>query len=178
VLAGATSLVGIAATASGLLVAWVATSVTLVALLGHKAPWPAAVRSQRLTARSFLVGDLALLLVMVVAILAVGDLDLRIVAAEAVALDAENIGSLRRTHGRGDLSGDRGRRSVGARPAPRMVALDARCTDTGLSAVARRRDQRCWRAAHPVLARVRRVGQRTWRWRSRWAPSPPCSARP
>jgi NAD(P)H-quinone oxidoreductase subunit 5 len=94
VLAGATSLVGIAATASGLLVAWVATSVTLVALLGHKAPWPAAVRSQRLTARSFLVGDLALLLVMVVAILAVGDLDLRIVAAEAVALDAETIGSV------------------------------------------------------------------------------------
>jgi NAD(P)H-quinone oxidoreductase subunit 5 len=94
VLTAAASLVGIAATGSGLLVAWVATSVTLVALLGHKAPWPAAVRSQRLTAGSFLVGDLVLLLVMLTAIVAVGDIDLRFVAAEAAALDAETIGSL------------------------------------------------------------------------------------
>ncbi len=93
VLAGVTSLVGIAATGSGLLVAWVATSVTLVALLGHKAPWPAAVRSQRLTARSFLVGDLALLVGMVVAVVAVGDIDLHVVAGEAAALDAQSIGS-------------------------------------------------------------------------------------
>jgi NADH:ubiquinone oxidoreductase subunit 5 (subunit L)/multisubunit Na+/H+ antiporter MnhA subunit len=94
VLASATSLVGIAATGSGLLVAWVATSVTLVALLGHKAPWPAAVRSQRLTARSFLLGDAALLIGMLVAIVAIGDLDLRMVGAEAAALDAESVGSL------------------------------------------------------------------------------------
>ena len=94
VLASAASLVGVAATGSGLLVAWVATSVALVALLGHKAPWPAAVRSQRLTARSFLVGDLALLLAMIVAIVTVGDLDLRAVGAEAAALDAESVGSL------------------------------------------------------------------------------------
>jgi NAD(P)H-quinone oxidoreductase subunit 5 len=94
VLIAAASLVGIAATGSGLLVAWVATSVTLVALLGHKAPWPAAVRSQRLTAGSFLVGDLVLLLVILTAIVAVGDIDLRFVAAEAAALDAETIGSL------------------------------------------------------------------------------------
>ncbi len=94
VLASATSLVGVAATGSGLLVAWVATSVTLVALLGHKAPWPAAVRSQRLTARSFLVGDAALLIGMIIAIVAIGDLDLRAIGAEAAALDAESIGSL------------------------------------------------------------------------------------
>ena len=94
VLVATTSVVGIAATGSGLLVAWVATSVTLVALLGHKAAWAAAVRSQRLTARSFLVGDLALLLGMVVAIVAVGDLDLRVVRAEAAALDADSFGSL------------------------------------------------------------------------------------
>ncbi len=94
VLASAASLVAVAATGSGLLVAWVATSVTLVALLGHKAPWPAAARSQRLTARSFLVGDLALLLAMIVAIAAIGDLDLRAVGAEAAALDAESVGSL------------------------------------------------------------------------------------
>ncbi len=94
VLASATSLVGIAATGSGLLIAWVATSVTLVALLGHKAPWPAAVRSQRLTARSFLIGDAVLLIGLVVAIVAVGDLDLRFIGAEAAALDAESVGSV------------------------------------------------------------------------------------
>ena len=94
VLASATSLVGVAATGSGVLVAWVATSVTLVALLGHKAPWPAAVRSQRLTARSFLVGDAALLIGMIVAIVAIGDLDLRVMSAEAAALDAESVGSI------------------------------------------------------------------------------------
>ena len=94
VLASATSLVGIAATGSGLLVAWVATSVTLVALLGHKEPWPAAVRSQRLTARTFLIGDMALVVGLVIAIVTVGDIDLRNVGSDAVALDAESIGSL------------------------------------------------------------------------------------
>jgi NAD(P)H-quinone oxidoreductase subunit 5 len=93
VLTGAAALVGITATGSGLLVAWMATSVTLVALLGHNAPWSAAVRSQRLTASSFLIGDLALLLAMVTAIFAVGDIDLRFVAAEAAALDAQSVGS-------------------------------------------------------------------------------------
>ncbi len=94
VLASATALVGVAATGSGLLVAWVATSVTLVALLGHKAPWAAAVRSQRLTARSLLIGDAALVLGIVVAIVAVGDLDLRNIGAAAASLDAESIGSV------------------------------------------------------------------------------------
>jgi NAD(P)H-quinone oxidoreductase subunit 5 len=94
VLASATALVGVAATGSGLLVAWVATSVTLVALLGHKAPWPAAVRSQRLTTRSFLIGDTALLIGVLVSIVAIGDLDLRVIGAEAAALDAESIGSI------------------------------------------------------------------------------------
>ncbi len=94
VLASATSLVGIAATGSGLLLAWVATSVTLVALLGHKAPWSAAVRSQRLTAKSFLIGDGVLMIGMIVAIVGVGDLDLRFIGAEAAALGAESVGSV------------------------------------------------------------------------------------
>ena len=94
VLASSTALVGVAATGSGLVLAWVATSVTLVALLGHKAPWPAAVRSQRLTARSFVVGDMALLLGVIVAMIAVGDIDLRVIGAEAAALDAESVGSV------------------------------------------------------------------------------------
>ena len=94
VLASSTALVGVAATGSGLVLAWVATSVTLVALLGHKAPWPAAIRSQRLTAQSFVVGDVALLLGVIVAMIAVGDIDLRIIGAEAAALDAESVGSV------------------------------------------------------------------------------------
>ena len=94
VLASATSLVAIAATSSGLVLAWVATSVTLVALLGHKAPWPPAVRSQRMTARSFLVGDVALLIGVVIAMIAIGDLDLRVIGSEAAALDAESVGSV------------------------------------------------------------------------------------
>ena len=94
VLASSTALVGVAATGSGLVLAWVATSVTLVALLGHKAPWPAAVRSQRMTARSFAVGDVALLLGVIVAMITVGDIDLRIIGAEAAALDAESVGSI------------------------------------------------------------------------------------
>ncbi len=94
VLASATALVGVAATGSGLVIAWVATSVTLVALLGHKAPWQPAVRSQRLTAGRFLVGDLALLVGMVAAIIAIGDPDMRNIGAEAGALDAESLGSV------------------------------------------------------------------------------------
>lgn len=94
VLAGATSLVAIAATGSGLVVAWVTISVILVALLGHKAPWPAAVRSQRLTARSFLIGDGVLVFGMLAAIVAIGDVDLRVTGAEAAALEAESVGSL------------------------------------------------------------------------------------
>jgi len=94
VLASTTSLVGVAATGSGLALAWVATSVTLVALLGHKAPWPAAVRSQRLTARSFAVGDVALLIGVLVAMIAVGDIDLRLIGAEAAALEAESVASI------------------------------------------------------------------------------------
>ncbi len=93
-LAGATSLVGVAATGSGFVVAWIATTVTLVALLGHKAPWPAAVRSQRLTSRTFLVGDASLLLAVVLAIGSVGDLDLRNIGGDAASLDAESIGPL------------------------------------------------------------------------------------
>lgn len=92
VLVSVTSLVGIAATASGLLVAWLATSVTLVALLGHKAPWRPAVRSQRLTARNFLVGDAVLVIGVALAIGATGEIDLR--AIDAPALAAESIGSV------------------------------------------------------------------------------------
>jgi NADH:ubiquinone oxidoreductase subunit 5 (subunit L)/multisubunit Na+/H+ antiporter MnhA subunit len=91
-LVSSTMLVAVAITASGLLVAWVATSVLLVALLGHKAPWRPALDAQRRTARSFAIGDVALLVAVIVAIVAAGDLDLR--SIDLVALDAERIGSI------------------------------------------------------------------------------------
>ena len=93
-LARSTALVGVAATGSGRALAWVATSVALVALLGHKAPWPAAGRAQRMTARSFADGDVAHLLGVIVAMITVGDVDLRVIGAEAAALDAESVASI------------------------------------------------------------------------------------
>ena len=59
VLVASTALVATTATGTGLLVAWVATSVTLVALVGHKAPWKPALDAQRITALSFGIGDLS-----------------------------------------------------------------------------------------------------------------------
>jgi NAD(P)H-quinone oxidoreductase subunit 5 len=94
VLASAASLVAITATASGLLVAWIVTSVALAVLIGLKAPWWPAVSAQRLAVRSFVLGDLALLAAVVVSVVAVGDIDMRSVGRSAAELDAESIGSV------------------------------------------------------------------------------------
>jgi NADH:ubiquinone oxidoreductase subunit 5 (subunit L)/multisubunit Na+/H+ antiporter MnhA subunit len=91
VLTASTITVAIAATATGLVVAWVVTSLALVALVGHRAPWPPAIEAQRRTGWSFLIGDVALLVGVVVALFAIGDIDMRAVAADAVALDAERL---------------------------------------------------------------------------------------
>ena len=91
VLTSATATVAVAATGSGLLVAWIVTSLALVALIGHRSPWPPAVAAQRRTGLSFLIGDLALLLAVVATAVTIGDVDLRAVAADATALDAEQI---------------------------------------------------------------------------------------
>lgn len=91
VLTAATVTVAIAATSSGLVVAWVATSLALVALVGHRAPWAPAVEAQRRTGWSFLIGDSALLAAAVVALATIGDIDMRSVGADAIALDAERI---------------------------------------------------------------------------------------
>ena len=90
-LAAATTSVAISATGSGLLVAWIATSVVLVALLGHRAPWKPAVAAQRRTAWSFVLGDLALLVAVIVTVATVGDIDLRSVGADATALGTEQV---------------------------------------------------------------------------------------
>lgn len=91
VLTASTMTVAVAATASGLVVAWVATSVALVALVGHRAPWPPAVRAQQRTGWSFVVGDSALVLAMGVTLATIGDIDLGAVGADAAALDAEQV---------------------------------------------------------------------------------------
>lgn len=91
VLTASTITVATAATASGLVVAWVVTSLALVALVGHRAPWPPAVEAQQRTGWSFLIGDSALLAAVVVALITIGDIDMRAVAADAVALDAERL---------------------------------------------------------------------------------------
>ena len=91
VLTSATATVAVAATGSGLLIAWIVTSLALVALIGHRSPWPPAVAAQRRTGLSFLIGDLALFLAVVATVATIGDVDLRAVAADATALDAEQI---------------------------------------------------------------------------------------
>ncbi len=90
-LTAATTSVAIAATGSGLAVAWVATSVALVALVGHRAPWRPAVAARRRTGWSFALGDLALIAAVVIAITTVGDIDLRTSGPAAEALDVERI---------------------------------------------------------------------------------------
>jgi NAD(P)H-quinone oxidoreductase subunit 5 len=92
-LVSSTMLVAAAVTATGLLVAWVATSVLLVALLGHKAPWKPALDAQRRTSLSFALGDAALLVAVIVAVVVVGDVDLR--SIDLSTLDAERIASVR-----------------------------------------------------------------------------------
>jgi NAD(P)H-quinone oxidoreductase subunit 5 len=90
-LTSATSVVAVAATATGVVVAWIATSAALVALLGHRAPWPPAVAAQRRTRWSFLIGDAALVLAVGIALVASGDIDMRTVGADAAALGAERV---------------------------------------------------------------------------------------
>ena len=91
VLTSATAAVAVAATGAGLLVAWIVTSVALVALLGHRAPWPPAVEARRRTGWSFLVGDAALVGAVLLAVFTIGDIDMRSIGADAAALDGEDV---------------------------------------------------------------------------------------
>jgi NADH:ubiquinone oxidoreductase subunit 5 (subunit L)/multisubunit Na+/H+ antiporter MnhA subunit len=91
VLTSATTIVAVSATASGVLVGWVVTGATLVALLGHRAPWPPAVDAQRQTRRAFWFGDAALAGAMIGAWLTVGDLDLRTLGSDVGELAAEKV---------------------------------------------------------------------------------------
>lgn len=91
VLTAATTSVALMATLAGVAAAWVVTSVALVVLLGHRAGWTASATAQRRTGATFAVGDLALLVAVVVSVVAVGDLDLRALGADAAALDTSTL---------------------------------------------------------------------------------------
>jgi len=91
VLTSATSVVAVSATATGLVAAWLVTSVVMVALVGHRAPWPPAVAATRRTRWSFAIGDAVLVVAVLVALAAIGNIDMRNVAADAAALDGEQI---------------------------------------------------------------------------------------
>ncbi|HYN31173.1 MAG TPA: hypothetical protein VES40_00995, partial [Ilumatobacteraceae bacterium] len=75
VLTASTSMVAIAATGTSFVAGWIITSVVLVGLIGHQAPWPPAVSAQRRTGRSFLIGDSVLVLALLVTVATVGDID-------------------------------------------------------------------------------------------------------
>lgn len=94
VLTASTSMVAIAATGTGFVVGWVITSVVLVGLIGHRAPWPPAVLAQRRTGRSFLIGDSVLVLALFATLATVGDIDMRSVGTTVDALGAEQIAGL------------------------------------------------------------------------------------
>lgn len=83
-----------AATLSGLVIAWLASGVGLLALLAQRADLPAARLGVRRAAAAFAVGDGALVLGAIVAWTTVGDLDLRRVTAESSHLAAEHVAVL------------------------------------------------------------------------------------
>jgi NAD(P)H-quinone oxidoreductase subunit 5 len=93
-LTAATSTVAVAATASLLVVAWLATSTVLVALIAHRSPWPAAQAARRRAAWSFALGDAVLVIALVVIVTTIGDIDMRAVGAAARELDADRVGPL------------------------------------------------------------------------------------
>jgi NAD(P)H-quinone oxidoreductase subunit 5 len=76
-LTAATTSVAFAATLSLLCAAWIVAGLALAALVTHRATWGPARRSARRTLRSLWVGDAALLVATLLAVAAVGQIDLR-----------------------------------------------------------------------------------------------------
>jgi len=76
-LTAATTSVAFAATLGLLCASWILAGVALAALVAHRATWGPAPRSARRTRRSLQVGDGALLVATVLAVVSVGEVDLR-----------------------------------------------------------------------------------------------------
>ena len=90
-LTAATASTAVSADAIGLGVAWLATSVALTGLLRHRYEWDEAHRAARLTARTFVLGDLALLTAIAIATSSLGGIDLRALEGAARALESSRL---------------------------------------------------------------------------------------
>jgi len=86
-LTAATTSVAFAATLGLLCAAWIVAGLALAGLVTHRVTWQPARRSSRRTLRSLWVGDGALLVATLLAVVAVGEIDLRapVAAAEELA---------------------------------------------------------------------------------------------
>ncbi len=87
----ATTSVAFAATLGLLAVSWIGAGMALTALVAHRATWGPAPRSARRTRRSLQVGDGALLVAAVLAIVSVGEVDLRSPAGAVEALASGSV---------------------------------------------------------------------------------------
>ena len=76
-LTAATTSVAFAATLGLLCASWILAGISLAALVAHRATWGPAPRSARRTKRSLQVGDGALLVATLAAVVSVGEVDLR-----------------------------------------------------------------------------------------------------
>ena len=90
-LTAATTSVAFAATLGLLCAAWIVAGLALAALVTHRATWEPARRSSRRTLRSLWVGDGALLVATLLAVVAAGEIDLRSPAEAAKELADASI---------------------------------------------------------------------------------------
>ncbi|MBW3646098.1 MAG: sodium:proton antiporter [Actinobacteria bacterium] len=90
-LTAATTSVAFAATLGLLSIAWIVAGLALAALVTHRSTWRPARRSARRTLRSLWVGDSALLVATLLAVVSVGEIDLRSPAGAAEELANASI---------------------------------------------------------------------------------------
>jgi len=90
-LTAATTSVAFAATLGLLCASWIVAGLALAALVTHRATWQPARRSSRRTLRSLWVGDGALLVATLLAVVSVGEIDLRSPAGAAKELANASI---------------------------------------------------------------------------------------
>jgi NAD(P)H-quinone oxidoreductase subunit 5 len=93
-LTAATTSVAFAATLGLLCASWIVAGLALAALVTHRATWGPARRSARRTLRSLWVGDGALLAATLLAVVSVGEIDLRSPAGAAQELANASISVL------------------------------------------------------------------------------------
>jgi NAD(P)H-quinone oxidoreductase subunit 5 len=90
-LTAATTSVAFAATLGLLSAAWIVAGLALAALVTHRSTWRPARRSARRTLRSLWVGDSALLVATLLAVVSIGEIDLRSPAGAAEELANASI---------------------------------------------------------------------------------------